>query len=249
MRKLLVGLCVLFTLNSYSQYDDIYWDNNYYGTTYLTYDHFPNYSARLNFFYGTGIYFTWSLFNYYWYTPYYSWYYPSWNYYSWYYPNYNNWYYNNNYYTYNHHHHRKFKNSNSYFGHRSRMSSNTRSNPTKGKPVNPATTKVVKTYIKPTTTTKVVKTPTKVTHTVKTYNKPKTVQKSNTTYNRPTRSTNTTKVIRHTTYNRPSTTRTYTNKTPTRRPSYSSPKRSTTTRSHSRPAPVRRSSGVRKSPR
>ena len=57
-------------------------------------------------------------------------------------------------------------------------------------------------------------------HTVKTYNKPKTVQKSNTTYNRPTRSTNTTKVIKHTTYNRPSTNRTYTKKTPTRRPTY-----------------------------
>ena len=130
------------------------------------------------------------------------------------------------------------------------MSSNTRSTTPKRKPVKPATTKVVKTHIKPTTTiTKVVKKPTNVTHTVKTYNKPKTVQKSNTTYNKPTRSTNTTKVIRHTTYNRPSTTRTYTNKTPTRRPAYSSPKRSAPSRSYNRPTPVHRSSGVRKGPR
>ena len=44
------------------------------------------------------------------------------------------------------------------------MSSNTTSNPTKPKTVKPATTKVVKTYTKPTTTiTKIVKKPTNVT--------------------------------------------------------------------------------------
>ena len=50
MKKLLLLFFVLFTLNAYSQYDDLYWDNDYYGTTYLTYDHFPTYSARIQLF-------------------------------------------------------------------------------------------------------------------------------------------------------------------------------------------------------
>ena len=179
MKKLILLFFTLFTLNAYSQYDDLYYDGSYDGyhtTTYLTYNHFPNYSARINFFYGSGIYFTWSLFNYYWYTPYYSW-----NYYSWYRPNYYNW--QNNYYTYNHHHYyRRFKNRNTYYGHRNRM---TNSTPTR-KPIKPAQTKVVKKI-------------TKVTTPIKTYTQPKTVHQSHIVYNKPTRNT-TTKVVR--TYNK-----------------------------------------------
>ena len=115
MRKFLVLFFVIIALNSYSQYDDLYWDNGYNGTTYLTYNHFPNYSARIQLFWGGLFYISyWSYYDRYWYRPYY----------------YGN-YYNNHYYAYNHHHHRKFKNSNTYYGHRSRMSSNTTSNPTR----------------------------------------------------------------------------------------------------------------------
>ena len=52
MKKLLLLFFIILTLNAYSQYDDLYWDNGYHGTTYLTYDHFPNYSARINLFWG-----------------------------------------------------------------------------------------------------------------------------------------------------------------------------------------------------
>jgi len=224
MRKLLMMFFVLFTLNAYSQYDDLYYDGSYDGyhtTTYLTYNHFPNYSARINFFYGSGIYFTWSLFNYYWYTPYYSWYYPSWNYYSWYYPNYYNW--NNNYYTYNHHHHnRRFKNNNTYYGHRSRMSSNTNKTVYKPKPIKT-----------PTTTHKVVKTPTKVVHTVKNYNKPNTVTTNKTvrSYQRPQQPKT---VVKHYTQNKPNTTRVRSNTT-YQRPRSSTYNKPTRTYTQNRP--------------
>ena len=102
MKKLLLLFFTILTLNAYSQYDDLYWDNGYHGTTYLTYDHFPSYSARINLFWGGLFYISyWSYYDRYWNFPYYygnyynNWYSPY--YYSWNYPYYNNWYYNNNY--------------------------------------------------------------------------------------------------------------------------------------------------------
>ena len=222
MKKIILFLFLIISLNGYSQYDDLYY-NGYGGTTYLTYNHFPNYSARLNFFYGGGLYLNWSLFNFYWYTPYYSaWYYPYNNYYSsWYYPRYYRWY-NRNYYTHHHHHYRKGQgNRNTFYGHRKRISSNNRTTVYKSKP------------IKPTTPRKVVKTPTKVVTTVKHYNRPTPPQKV--VKNNYSRSKPTTYSRSNITYQRPRSTttrptRTYTQRRPTRSYKSSTPTRISTPR-------------------
>ena len=230
MRKLFIGVCMLFTLNSYSQYDDIYYTVDDYNAvvdtditeqetdTYITnnyYTEYPSYSARIRRFHSDLWYISyWSLSNifwYSWYNPYdywysYSWYNPYWNYYGYY-----GWNYYNNYW-YSHHHHNHWYNNhyyahNSYYGPHYRKSTNTSNGNVKTivKQTTPhkiVTKKEVKTvaHVKPKPVTK---------NEVKTvaHVKPKPVTTSAVktytynNYNRPKPSTKVTKSYNH--YNRP----------------------------------------------
>ena len=150
MRKLLMGICVLFTLNSYSQYDDLYYTADDYVAltesdtiieetdTYITnnyYSEYPDYTSRINRFYNNLFYVSyWSFSNIFWssyYYPYNNWYSSYWYNPYWYggYGGYYGWNYNNNwwYSNHNHHNHHNWHNNrhyanNSYYGPRYRKS-------------------------------------------------------------------------------------------------------------------------------